>query len=231
MMTWIANNKEWLFSGVGITVISAFLYFLKSQFSKRNLARENGGLALIRSDLAINIEKAAIKHIESNDYFFQINITITANNGSHTLKRFWLKAKSNRLFDENQGPLYTETGMLIARAFPFQEKDLLGMRADAAKHIIDGISDAQFLIRDKAIPEGQTISLSVLGKILPARMPDGWEDMDLDGWQIIFEYDQNEKVSLPFGFLVHKSSAKYCVRWAYTGFSGRILSDSEHDYA
>jgi hypothetical protein len=230
MMTWIANNKEWLFSGVGITVTTALLYFLKSQFLKRSLPKENDGLALIRSDLAVNVDKAAIKHIDSNDYFFQINITITANNGSRTLKRLWLKAKSNRLFDENQGPLYTETGMLIAHAFPFQEQDLLGMHEDAAKHVIDGITDAQFLIRDKAISEGQTISLSVLGNILPARMPDGWEDMDLDSWQIIVEYDRNAKVSLQFAFLVHKSSAKYCVRWAYTGFSGRILSDSEHDY-
>lgn len=229
-MTWIADNKEWLFSGAGITVITVFVYFVKSQLSKRKLPKENDSLALIRSDLAINVDKAAVKRIDSGDYFFQINLTITANNGSHTLKRLWLKAKSNALFDENQGPLYTKTGMLIANALPFQEQDLLGMDDDAAKHVIEGITDARFPIRDKAIPEGQTISLSMLGKALPARMPDGWEDMDLDGWQIIFEYDQNAKISLPFAFLIHKSSTKHCVRWAYTGFASRILSDSGHDY-
>jgi hypothetical protein len=61
-------------------------------------------------------------------------------------------------------------------------------------------------------------------------MQDGWEDMDLDGWEIIAEYDQNEKTVAPFSFLIHKSSEKHCVQWEYTGFAGRVLSGGEHDY-
>lgn len=232
-MTWIADNKEWLFSGAGITTITVLFFLLKNLkklTSKKSLPKEEDSAGFAKCDLAINVEKSTIKHIDRNNYFSQINLTITANNGPHTLKRLWLKAKSNRFLDENQGPLYADTGMLIQQAFPIQEEDLLQMSHEAAMHAIETAEASQFAIRDKAINEGQTVSLSIIGKLLPARMPDGWEDMDLDGWQIIIEYDQSGKATTPFCFSIHKSSTKYCVQWAYTGFTGRILSNSEHDY-
>lgn len=229
MITWIANNKEWLFSGAGITIIMVVFFLLRKLISKDVAQKENGAVTEIR-DLSINVEKAGIKHVDRNDYLSQLNLTIMANNGPHTLKRLWIKAKSNRFFDENQGPLYSDKGMLIRQAFPLQEDDLLQMSDEAADHAIQRMETSQFAIRDTAINEGQTVSLTIVDKLLPARMPDGWEDMDLDGWQIIVEYDHNENAAIPFSFLIHKSSNKYCVLWAYTGFTGRILSDSEHDY-
>lgn len=230
MINWIADNKEWLFSGVGITIFTILFFLLRKIFSKEISQRNEKDSLLEKPDLEINVDKSIIKHFGRNDYLSQINITITANNGPHTLKRLWLKAKSNRFFDENQGPLYTDKGMLFKQVFPFQEDDLLQVNGEAATQAIRSMKSAQFSIRDKVINEGHTVSLSIIDKLLPARMPDGWEDMDLDGWQIIVEYDQNEKVVTSFSFLIHKSSNKHCVQWEYTGFTGHILLNSKHDY-
>lgn len=120
--------------------------------------------------------------------------------------------------------------MRIEQVMPLQEKDLFQMSDEKVTQAFRSMESAQFAIRDKVVNEGHTVSLSIVDKLLPARMPDGWEDMDLDGWEIIVEYDQNEKAVAYFSFLIHKSSEKHCVQWEYTGFTGHLLSGGEHDY-
>ena len=58
MLEWISNNKEWLFSGVGVAVVSWFLY--------RHSSKGKGNTASNRSVAADSIKDSQIIIGDSN---------------------------------------------------------------------------------------------------------------------------------------------------------------------
>jgi len=46
-MQWFVDNKEWLFSGIGVFVLSLFVAFVVSRKRRAQLSQEPGDLSLI----------------------------------------------------------------------------------------------------------------------------------------------------------------------------------------
>lgn len=217
-MTWLTLNKEWIFSGIGIVALSMIVTIIKYCWG------------MSQEKLKVNIERAVIKFITRECYQIKINLSISATSDTHTLKRLILKGKSNAVFNEGHGTPYSCNGMLLNEIFSLQEPDILENHASFNPFTTEEMNNHLSPIIDKTLHKGQTTSLSIIRRIQPIRMPDGWEDMDLDGWSIIVEFDHGNKITIPFSFLIHRSSLTQCSQWSYVGFSEHIPVNSGRDF-
>ena len=70
MVEWIISNKEWIFSGLGIAIISAFFAILKTKTPK------GGELKVVREILML----VEIKMLSGMETFFKLQILQKKNN-------------------------------------------------------------------------------------------------------------------------------------------------------
>lgn len=220
---WIAENKEWLFSGLGIAIFT-FVYGLIRWWIRKIKTPIND---INNQNFLVNIEKAIIKYHSRDSYPAQINFTLTAVDDTHTIKRIWLKGKSFRLPGENQGCLYSDTGLLIDKLLPYAEQDLLVKDISKFDQYADYLFSQAYTTRNTKIERGQTISTSIIDSLQPPRLQDGWEEMDIHGWQLVIEYGHNHVTKIQFSFTIHETSPKTCTKWIYSGFSGNTVAENQ----
>lgn len=103
VITWIINNKEWLFSGLGITIVGLlYRYFLKPKNNHKGEAddaKDN-----FKPTNNVNINVSTNNNVTKNDR----NSTPVHNNNSKSKSNSNIKAITHILFiDDNNFPIVT----------------------------------------------------------------------------------------------------------------------------
>lgn len=70
MVEWIISNKEWIFSGLGIAIISAFFAILKTNLTEE---KQQSNIKIV--DISLNEDKEFIVDINIKDKCSRLLIT------------------------------------------------------------------------------------------------------------------------------------------------------------
>ncbi len=74
------------------------------------------------------------------------------------------------------------------------------------------------------IEESEHLILTISGYVKGERLPDGWEGLQLDGWNLIIEYNDNKKYSNNITLDTHNKTLKVAYKYKEVGFNAIKLS-------
>ncbi len=69
------------------------------------------------------------------------------------------------------------------------------------------------------IEELEHLILTISGYVEGERLPDGWEGLRLDGWNLIIEYNDNKRYAKSITFNTHKKTLKVAYKYKDVGFN------------
>jgi hypothetical protein len=101
---------------------------------------------------------------------------------------------------------------------------------DKFSHEINNIEDSKMLVRDVTIRKNINFSATIAQTINSARFPDGYEDLPINNWTFVVDYDDTKTNITQFSFQVHRTGKTYCIESAYSGFEGKVIQDYKKDF-
>jgi hypothetical protein len=167
--------------------------------------------------LEVSVEKAAVKYIQTGNYWVQINLRFYAGEKDIYLKAIRLRT-SQGLGWTNENTQFGKNGLPVTFLMPYQEQDFLSLSHEEFYDRIKGLEFNSIKVRDLLIHKDSYLSVALIGDLHSERLPDGWEDFPLNNWHFFIDYGDDKQVDCQFSFSIHPSSPTRAVKFEHYGF-------------
>jgi len=191
-----------------VIIIPLFVFLRKRQESKET--QQSHVMDLTTNPIFnVAINKAIVIN-DSDDfqYRFQIEVSLNAVGRSVCIQSISLA---------NKNYYFTEQIIPIKSFFVPDDKDYLRLTFSEYRKQISLLCKTP--IKGLIIRDDAWCYLLLTDITTSERLPDGYEDFNLNDWEMIISYNDGQKKVIPFSFSIHTNSFKIPTSYRYTGFN------------
>lgn len=155
---------------------------------------------LKKGKLKAEIEKNEIIYLTDGEYFFQINMVLSAKNSDVQLRKIELSNPNHFLGESCWGE--TGSSQTLYYASPKTEESFCQefKEAKLLKQKTEGLFSSKFEVQDLVIEKGKHRSLTFAGTLHTFSWPDGYQEMYLKDWSFDIYY-LDKILRIPFRFI------------------------------
>jgi hypothetical protein len=196
-------------------VLSPLFWFLRNYFSKKDANPKQIVINYTEATEPINefnvtINKALIiADSEYADYRFQIEVSMNALGRSIYIKDLKLEC-TNYVFSKQV--------INLLSYFSVSGEDYLRLSVDDYIKKIGTLS--KNLSENIIIRNDEWFYCLFTDTTHSERLPDGYENFEINNWNLIVTYNGLQTKTIPFSFKVHSGSFRVPTGYRYTGFNG-----------
>lgn len=178
------------FGGLILGVINLFILLYKDFWRKAKLKAE--------------LKKNDVLYISEGDYFFQINIILSAKNSDVQLRKIELSNPNNFLGDSwivsEKGEAGSNQILYYASSMTEESLCLNYTNLETLKERTNSLFSRKFEVQDLLIEKGKQHSLTFAGGLNTFRYSDGYQELFSKDWSIDIYYF-NKVLRIPFDFV------------------------------